>query len=314
MNKLKSIKIAIISAGILLIQVHFASAQNYEKIVFGADKEDYYLAVKPLSADIQGVLVLLPGFGSTAEGIFPETKIQNVAYLHGLLTVAIAAGKKLYADESVVVKLNKALQHVKETYGISEDQFVIGGFSAGGTIALRYAEYCVEKPNEMPIVPQAVFSVDSPVDLFEIWSYFQRELKKNYSEAGVDEAMFVSELMLREIGDSEKGRLVYEQLTPFHMDLETPGNEQFLNKLAVRTYHDVDVVWQLQNRRRSLRDMNAFPASEMINRLLLSGNEQAEFIQAKERGRRSIGYYHPHSWSIVDDVDLVLWVMGSLMK
>ncbi len=50
----------------------------------------------------------------------------------------------------------------------------------------------------------------------------------------------------------------------------------------------------------------------LISRLLLSGNEQAEFMTAKQPGYRSNGMRHPHSWSIVDEVEMVQWVLKSL--
>ncbi|GAA5028563.1 hypothetical protein GCM10011506_14410 [Marivirga lumbricoides] len=284
------------------------NAQNYEKVIFNKNIENgYYLAVAP-QAEITGVLVLLPGFGQAVESIYPETKIHNVAYLHGLLTVAIAGGNKLYADENVTKRLNDAFLHIIDKYAIPKEKFVIGGFSAGGTISLRYAEYCYEKPSEAAIQPQAVFSVDSPVDLFGIWEYFQREIKKNYSEAGVGEARYVSEIMLKEIGDPVNDKAKYEELTPFNANLEQPGNEKFLSNIGVRVYHDVDIVWQLKNRRRSLMDTNSFASSELINRLLLMNNTKAEFMLAKQPGYRSSGLRHPHSWSIVDEVELIQWV------
>ncbi|MEQ8475315.1 hypothetical protein [Fulvivirga sp.] len=304
----------------LLTLLTFASsqliAQNFEKIIFDQNNTDsgYYLAVVPEDKKIKGVLVLMPGFGQKAESIFPETKIHNVAYLHGILTIAVAGERKLYADQSVINRLNMALQHVKNKYAVASDQFVIGGFSAGGTISMRYAEYCVEKSSEGPIQPQAVFSVDSPIDLFGIWDYFQREIKKNYSDAGVGEAQFVSEIMTREIGTPTTNKANYDRLTPFDADLDKPGNEQFLKNIGVRVYHDVDIVWQLENRRRSLFDSNALAASELINRLLLLDNEKAEFMPAKQPGYRSSGFRHPHSWSIVDEVELIQWVNKNLNK
>ena len=304
MNKLKKLVLTIL----LLITISIAFSQNYEKVVYNDKIENgYYLAVLPESGEISGVLVLLPGFGQDAESIFPETKIHNVAYLQGILTIAIAGGRKLYADEEVVNRLNSALNHVKSQYEINADQFVIGGFSAGGTISLRYAEYCYDT-EDTSIKPKGVFSVDSPVDLFDIWDYFDREIDKNFSEAGVGEARFVSEIMLNEIGDPENNRDNYVRLTPFHSRSNEPGNEIFLRNIAVRVYHDVDIAWQLQNRRRSLFDSNALGASEMINRLLLMGNERAEFMQAQKPGYRSAGFRHPHSWSIVDEVELIDWV------
>ncbi|MFM7857623.1 MAG: hypothetical protein ACKO96_38310, partial [Flammeovirgaceae bacterium] len=96
--------------------------------------------------------------------------------------------------------------------------------------------------------------------------------------------------------------------SPFYAASNEPGNERFLKNTAVRVYHDMDVVWQLQNRRRSLYDNNALCSSELINRLLLMGNDKAAFVQSDRKGYRSNGMRHTHSWSIVDEVECIQWI------
>lgn len=285
-------------------------AQSFEKVQFNEkNKDEYYLALKPQSGKIIGVLVLLPGYGGKAEENFPETKLFNVAYLNDILTVSLSEGEKIYPDEQVTDLLNRTLADAVKRYAVAKDKFVIGGFSAGGTISMRYAEYCVENLTKAPIALRGVFAVDSPLDLASIWKYFQREIKKNYSEAGVFEAKMISEMMKKEIGTPETNAKRYNELTPFNHELTEPGNERFLKNMAVRVYEDIDVEWQLKNRRRSLYDNNALEASELISRLLLLGNEQAEFITAKQPGYRSNGMRHPHSWSIVDEVECIQWCL-----
>ena len=285
--------------------------QNFEKVNFN-DKnvDDYYLILKPQTDNIKGVLILLPGYGEKAESIFHQSKLFNVAYANDILTVAIAGGDKIYADEQVISKLDRGLTDlIKRNPNIPKEKFVIGGFSAGGTISLRYAEYCVENQAKVPIVPKGVFSVDSPLDLGDIWDYFQREIKKNYSEVGVFEAKMISEMMNKEIGTPETNPKRYNELTPFNHKLIGLGNEKFLKNIAVRVYEDIDVEWQLKERRRSLYDTNILNASELINRLMLSGNDRAEFRTSKQPGQRSNGTRHPHSWSIVDEVECIQWTL-----
>ncbi len=288
-----------------------AQGQTFEKIQFNEkEADDYYILLRPNSAEIKGVLVLLPGFGEEPEAIFPESKLFNVSYNNGIITMAIAGGQKLYADESVVDKLNRGIAHLLRKYpNLNKNNFVIGGFSAGGTLSLRYTEYCHQNPSQFPILPKGVFAVDSPIDLFSIWDYFQHEIEKNYSKPGMDEAKFVTEIMRKEIGTPTANEARYKQLSPFQINLKGAGNEKYLQKVAVRVYEDTDVEWQLKQRRRSLYDTNQLVASELINRLLLSGNEQAEFVTAKTPGSRSNGMRHPHSWSIVDEVECVQWCL-----
>src|SRR5688572_9769659 len=94
-----------------------AWGQEFEKVVFDEHVENgYYLALAPKTVEIKGVLVLLPGFGEAAESIFPESKLPNVAYANGLLTIMVAGGRKLYADESVTKRINDCLAHVKKKF------------------------------------------------------------------------------------------------------------------------------------------------------------------------------------------------------
>jgi len=294
---------------------NIAAAQNYEKIV--VNKNDtvsgYYLSVKPQINTIKGVLVLLDGFGGQAENIFSESKLSNVAYVNDILTVAVAMGNKIYADSSVISKLNLILKDIVQRYKVPVDKFVIGGFSAGGTISLRYTELCKESPLKYPINPRAVFAVDSPVDIIDLWNFFEKQISKNYSDVAVGEAKFVSALMKREHGTPTTNLKTYLWLTPFYTLKKGEGNEKFLKDIPVRVYHDVDIVWRLQNRRQSAYEGNFLNSSELILRLLLLKNETAEFVAGKT-GYRNNGMRHPHSWNIVDEVELIQWMRRIIEK
>ena len=291
-----------------------AFSQNFEKIVVDANdaRTGYYLAVKPYGM-IEGVLVLLPGFGENPESVLPETKLHNTAFVNNILTLIIPFGEKIYADEPTLSRINRALEDSIQRFRLSRDKFVIGGFSAGGTISLRYVELCKEKPSLFPINPKAVFTVDSPVDLVNLWEYFDREIDKNFSQAGTGEARFIQPIMQKDLKGTPSSNLQnYIYHSPYYKNTTKEGNEKYLKDIPVRVYHDMDVIWQLKNRRRSLYDNNALCSSELINRLLLMGNEKAEFMQSTRPGYRSNGARHTHSWSIVDEVELIQWMKGVL--
>jgi pimeloyl-ACP methyl ester carboxylesterase len=273
----------------------------------------YYLSVKPPTNTVNGVLVLLDGFGGRAESVFVESMLPNVAYANDILTVAVAMGEKIYADSVVIGKLNLLLRDAIKRYKVPPDKFVIGGFSAGGTIALRYAELCKESPSKYPINPKAVFAVDSPVDIIDLWNFFEKQIAKNYSDVAVGEAKFVSALMQREYGTPQANLKTYQRLTPFYNQQKEQGNEKYLKDIPVRVYHNVDVAWQLQNRRRSIYEANYLNSSELILRLLLMKNDAAEFIKGRT-GYRSNGMRHPHSWNIVDEVEFIQWMKRIVEK
>ena len=290
------------------------SAQYVEKI--WVDKTDsvygYYTVIKPSSLRIQGAVILLDGFGGNADNFLAETKIHNVAWANELLTVCIPTGQRLYADASIIEYMNKVLSSIVTTYDLPKKQFAIGGMSSGGDIALRYAELCLEKPDAFPILPSAVFDVDSPVDLMGLYQSSERDIKKNTGGWWLGEAHMIMDIFNKDFGDIHGDLKKYHDASPFSKDITSPGNERHLKNTALRTYHDVDINWFIQNRNRSIYEINMADASELINRLVMQGNKKAEFVSSKIQGQRSNGLRHPHSWNIVDEINLVQWIREQL--
>ncbi|HTF31082.1 MAG TPA: hypothetical protein VK625_19635, partial [Flavitalea sp.] len=73
---------------IIGLSLHSVSiGQNIEKVAFdNRDSSDgYYLAIQPMSKNIKGVLVLFTSF-LPPEGLLPETKLHNVAFVNDILT------------------------------------------------------------------------------------------------------------------------------------------------------------------------------------------------------------------------------------
>jgi hypothetical protein len=299
---------------LFLLSLQLLFAQNAQKIWF--DKPDlvygYYLIIKPTSGQIQGALILLDGYGGNADGFLSETKIHNVAAVNDILTVCIPTGTRLYLDNSMTELMNRILNEIKTTYNLKKEKFALGGMSSGGTIALRYAERCYEKPDDFPILPKAVFDIDSPLDLAGLYKSSQRDLQKNNGGRWLGEAQMIVDRFNKELGDINGDMKKYKEVSPFLREQKDSVNEKYLKNTAVRTYHDVDVNWFIQNRSRSLYETNLLDGSELINRLVQMGNKQAEFVSSKIPGRRSDGTKHPHSWNIADEIDLVQWVKEKL--
>lgn len=290
-------------------------AFKLEKVVLDDYDENYgyYYQVKP-KGKVKSALVLLPGFGQKSESIFHDTRFHEIAFDKNMLVIGFAGRVKLAADSLLLEKLNQTLNHVQEEFKLDKDKFVMGGFSAGGSIALRYTELCHQYPDKYPIKPRAVFMADSPVDLFFSWKLQEENMKNNYSQISVDEAKWIQKFYRDFYGGTPKEKPeIFAELTPFSIDKQYGNNEQYLKDVAVRAYHDVDIAWRLKNRNQTARYDNYIATSELINRLMLMGNNEAEFIQTFQTGYRKNGERHPHSWSIIDEAECIEWI-ESLMN
>jgi hypothetical protein len=290
-----------------------SSAQNSERISFDASDSisGYYLAVQPRSKQIKGIVVLLTSFAAP-EDLLHETKLHNVASNNDLLTVFAPMKQKLYADSFAVKRINTILTDIVQRFHADTSKFVLAGYDESGNIALRYTELAYQSPSQFPLLPKAVFGIDTPVDLFWLWHWSEGQIKKNYWPGAVGDANYYLENMTKENGTIYNNEQRYRQLSPFYSESDSMGNEQYLKDIPVRLYYDIDLNWQLQNRRNSFYDTKAPGGSELIKRLLLLGNNRAEFMTARQPGIRSNGTRRPNALSIVDEAECIVWIKRSL--
>ncbi len=299
---------------VVIFSINSLHAQHPQKIVFNTKDTSYgfYSVIEPQSKKSDLLLVLLDGYGGNAVDFLNETKIDEVAFANNILTVCLPTGMRIYADTAIVNLLNSVVSKTLAEYKIPKTKMIMGGFSSGGTILLRYAEMCNENPAKYPAVPRMLFTGDSPVDLAGLYRSAKRELQKNFSGWWLDEARMIIDKLYKNLGDPLKNKKAWQNVNPFNAADTAVGNEKFLKEIEYRTYHDVDVEWQMENRGRSLYQVNALDASEFISRLKLRGQKGAAFIQSKTPGMRSDGRRHPHSWNIINADDLIKWVSESM--
>jgi hypothetical protein len=291
----------------------FIYCQTIEKVIF--DSKDsaagYYLAIQPQSKNIKGVIVLFTSF-LTPESLLPETKLHNTASANDILTIVASAKQKLYADSAAVNRMKVILKDVVTRFSADASKFALAGFDEAGNIALRYTELTYENPSFYLVQPKAVFGIETPVDLFGLWHWAERQIKKNYWPGAVGDAKYYLDVMTKENGTIYNSTEAYKKLSPFNRNEDTTGNEQWLQKVPVRLYYDADIEWHLKNRRNSFYDTKMADGSELISRLLLAGNNEAEFIASKQPGLRSSGTRQPNSISIVNEVECIHWIKRSL--
>jgi hypothetical protein len=291
----------------------FVQAQNFEKINFDpADSTNgYYLAVRPLSGTIKGVVVLFTWYAAP-ESIPPETKLHNVASVNDLLTIYASAGRSVAPGPAAMDRMNRLFADVMNRYKTDSSAFALGGGGIAGLSVLRYAELALEHPGQFAIRPMVVFGISAAVDLGGDYRIFERQIAKNYPSPSLGDARATLGLLKKEMGTIEEHPEDYARWTPFDHLLGGAGNERFLEHSAVRLYYDTDIAWLLKARRDSYYDTDLPSGSELIDRLLLAGNSRAEYVAGTRPGFRSNGNRSTVALSIVDEVDCIHWIRNEL--
>ncbi|MBV6646390.1 MAG: hypothetical protein KI790_13125 [Cyclobacteriaceae bacterium] len=297
----------------LFLICYLIQGQDFKRIEFTESdgKTGYYL-VDPSISNPDGTIFLIAGFGGNPEEIFQESQIPSVAKGKNILTIGLSNELQFYMDEDMYRHLKESISNALIRYQIKSKNFVIGGFSAGGVIAARFCERTVEDSLN-DFTPQGLFTVDAALDLSELYRYFIREISRvcsvKGSEIGKNEAKFISEMMIKEFGGTlDDKAIVYQANSPLNIELADGGNAKYLAGIPVRAYHEPDVQWQIMNRCRDMRDNNVNSGSILINTLRQLGNNQAELMLTLDKGYRNDGRRHPHSWSIVNEEELIKWV------
>ncbi len=258
----------------------------------------------------KALLVLFNGGAGIASKIVPETSIPDSAVSYHIKTIGIDQSE-FYISDSIYSKIRTIIKYVMEENGIEKNLF-IGGFSLGGFTSVRFAEMAVEKIDSM-MTPNAIFAIDPPLDHLDFVNYCLRELNRNcpdeeISKAGKDEANWILNYYLQHFGDYNKDSTDYIANSCFTASQIDGGNGKYLKSVPVNMIHEIDIMWLIHERCRDLSDANAVLSSKFINFLYQEGNKGAIITLTSNKGFRSDGRRHPHSWSIADPIATLNWL------
>jgi hypothetical protein len=121
-------------------------------------------------------MFLVQGMFQKAEDLINQTELPIVAAKQGILTIipVFRTGIGSFGADSVTQNsFLEILNHVKKKYSISDEPFFVGGFSIGGTCAIKYAELAIK--NNYAVKPAAIFALDSPLDFERMYKSIIRE-------------------------------------------------------------------------------------------------------------------------------------------
>lgn len=263
-----------------------------------------YTLVLPADETAKGLIVFFNSDRDTINKIFHHTLPLDIAVAY----VTTGNRFEFFFEEERMQQIESYLQEIISQHNIPKENLLFCGMSLAGTRALKQAIFARQGESRYRLAPRAVAACDSPIDFVRFWHSLERAKRLNISPIAVNEATWVTAYLEENLKGTPKDQESnYFNYSPYcFSNLET-GNEQWLNDIALRAYTEPDVQWWMDNRGKSYYGMNALDAAALINALQISGNKEAQLLLTEDRGYRPDGSRHPHSWSIVDEKELVEW-------
>lgn len=319
-------KHAILAVLALLVASDAALASNAEEDVQGRFYHEIpllkgkvingYSDYKPLE-DAEGLIVIVDGFSNkdfpydkAVDYLCKWTRIPELASKRRWATIIVPYGENLYLTDSLYDAFQVCINDAFRKHGIRSRRYVIGGLSAGGAMAVGFAE-AVIRDEKSDLFPKAVFAVDPVLDLVELYRSDEREAKRDCkvdgAGVGASEARFVTGMLEQRLGNPSDSLPNYVARSPYTMSRDDGGNAKYLRDVPVRVYHELDPMWSMKERCRPINDENGIVGCNFIYNLYTSGNTKAEVVLTRNRGSRLDGTRHPHSWNIVEEEGFIAW-------
>ncbi len=284
--------------------------QKIEKVFLNKNDstKDNYTIIYPSKLPWTGYVVIIPGFGETAEKVLEQTDLPKIAAKYGLLTIipifqdgVLSFGVDSLSQQS----LANIIQDVKDKQKLIDQRFFIGGFSIGGSCAIKYAENATIKPD-------AVFAIDPPLDFERFYNSSKRDVRLSKLASPNQENVYMIDRIEKEMNGTPQTSLAnFYKVSPYSYSDTTQTAIKNLIRTPIRIYSEPDINWWLKERGADFTSMNVTECSAMINELNRLGNIHATLITTQGRGyRKPDNRKHPHSWSIVENDDLIKWLLS----
>jgi len=278
----------------------------------------------PLSK--QGYILHLPESKPIATVIFPgstldttrnigEYAIIKPALAKNMAVLFVSTGKAiefLFTDKDIKI-IDMLVEDALEKHKLKNIPIFLAGMSLGGTMALRYSEYCLLNKSQININPKAVAICDAPLDMVRMWHEQEQALKNNFHPNAVGEARWVLYYLEKHLGGSpNKSMKDYIDYSPFVYSDENRTKIKLFKHLPIRMYHEPDIEWWIKNRAKDYNTINSIDLAGFYNYLRQAGNMEVELITSNNKRKDFNKGSSPHTWTIVDNEELITWFLGKM--
>jgi len=284
--------------------------------------KDEYVDPRNTSVDVAPVsskpgnhklTIILPPYGGD-QTYYNASKLPGYLASQGIDFAVLFTGTSGYNQPAGLARLAVLIAHLVSTHGYEPNKVVLGGFSAGGYGAFRYTLRKL-RGDALAILPAALISVDAPLDI-ERWYrgmnlFVQRTDDKNPFRG---ESQYLTQ-MYRELlgGTPDEKAEAYREQSILTASLPDGGNAVYFRHMPMRLYSEPDMDFFVPYG----YDYGSINASDQVSLAAIAraqGNADVSLVLTSGKGYRAdLGNRRlPHSWSIVDEVELARWITAHL--
>lgn len=271
-----------------------------------------YIAVIPEKKAVNSFMVLLDGFGNSPKNVLSQTKIPQYASKQGILTIIplLKTGPSYFgSDTASQQSLKEIINLVVSKYQLEGKNLYIGGFSIGGTCAVKYAELSIQ--DNHPVKPQAVFAINPPLDWERYYNAAQRVVRLSNPAQVNNEVFYMIDRIEKEMSGTPKTALEnYYTHSPYSFSDTTQKAVKNLVNTPIMIISEPDIQWWLKERGYDCSYNNITDQTAMINELQRLGNKNAVLVTTTDKGyRQPNNIRHPNAWSIAAPTQLIKWLL-----
>jgi hypothetical protein len=290
-----------------IITVEYPSEGNImlsEKVSLDKIKSGYTLWLPKESS--KGVIIFFDENRDTVN----KLPIIDLAFKDQLAVLFVTTNNPVeYLFEASKMKeLEGYIYEAISKNNIPKENMLYCGMSLAGTRALKMAAFSQTKESAYMLIPKAIAICDAPLDMVRNYNECKKASELNLNPIGARESEWIVSYLKSNLkGTPTESLNAYINYSPFCYTAENGGNAIAFKNFYLRCYTEPDVNWWIDNRGRDYYGMNAIDLAALVNQLKISGSKKAELITTIRKGFRENGGRHPHSWSIVDEKELIKW-------
>src|SRR5690606_10130175 len=138
-------------------------------------------------------------------------------------------------DGASQASLHRIIEDVRSKHQLTGLPYYIGGFSIGGSAAIKYAQ-------DTTIKPKAVFGIDPPLDFERFYRSCQRDSRLAVNREPREENVYMVERIEKEFGGTPDDALTnFYRISPYSYTDQSQRAVKKMLDLPIRIYSEPDI-------------------------------------------------------------------------